>query len=598
MKKFSKILGLTAMSAIVLTSCVKNEESEGVKNLRDAQAELILAEAQKTLAEIGEITATVDGMKWQNMQAQYEYKQDSLSFEYQKAATDAQKADLARQQELAALSHQADMIYANNQLKNAEISALQVLAQLQNQKNSTLLGYVSKFNEVLGDIRTLQDQIASEEYYVTVNENDLSIESELRQIHYDSLNYNLTLKYQKARLVDENNNFNVYKASLTDLTVAKSELDKAQSELDVLNQEAVDQEVSVDKAYKNYQVLNEDWSLAIDALTKSKTIISILTGSGSGSYDGKTYKSIALYDIEINSLNSQIASANQSITIVNEQIAQTSNQLASWNTELTDLTSSLNTAEQVYKNALATFTTKQAEYNQAVNLYNQYNTTANQTAMNDAQAAMNTANTALTTAQTDYNKQLSLYNTALSNVNSAKSSLVTLNANITTLNANIANYTNQLADLNTNKTAASSELATLKSGLAALEASENSAMNKYYDALSSYNEIYSNYYAVYSKRNDTQSLVYYLENIVGNEASEINGENYYASQINDIQEDIDYYTELVNKTATRIQDAKAGKTQTEAEIAASKEYIVGLKSELESLKTELARYAELIKSAE
>lgn len=597
MKKFSKIVGLTAMGAMILTSCVKNEESEGVKNLRDAQAELILAEAQKTLAEIGEITATVEGMKWQNMQAQYEFKQDSLSFEYNKAATDAEKANLARQQEYAALMHQADVIYANNQLKNAEISALQVLAQLQSQKNTTLLNYVSKFNDVLENIRGLQSRIASAEYLVTVDENNLSIESELRQLHYDSLDYSLTLNYNKARLVDINNDYAIYKASLADLTAAKTELNKAQSELDVLRQEAADQEINKDKADKNQKVLNEDRTLAADALNKSKSIISILSGSSTGSYDGKIYKSIAQYDSEINSLNSQIAAVNQLITAVNEQIAQTTSQLSSWNTELTDLTTSLNTAEQAYKNALATFTTKQAEYNQAVNVYNQYNTAANQTAMNDAQAAMNTANTALGTAQTEYNKQSSLFSTALGNVNSAKSTLITLNAQITASNAQIANYTNQIADLNTNKTAALSELATLKSGLAALEVAENESLNKYYDALSSYNEINSNYYAVYSKLADTQTLISQLESILSN-ADAVDGDNYYTSQINNIQEDIDANTEYLNKTATRILDAKAGKTQTEAEIAASKERIVGLKSELESLKTELARYAELIKSVE
>lgn len=66
MNKIVKFLGCIALGAFVLTSCVKNEESEGVKALRDAKAREINADAagQEITNLTTELNYLKDKAKW------------------------------------------------------------------------------------------------------------------------------------------------------------------------------------------------------------------------------------------------------------------------------------------------------------------------------------------------------------------------------------------------------------------------------------------------------------------------------------------------------------------------------------------------------
>ena len=145
MKKVVRILGCLALSAVVLTSCVKNEESDSVAAIRDAKARDINAEAEGKEITNAENKLTYD----------IEFAARSIRIEIEKAERDA---------ELVAAN--IALYEAEVGITNDHIIALQAeLAEIRTAIatiNETLYGTVATPGGILSEIASITKTIKTE----------------------------------------------------------------------------------------------------------------------------------------------------------------------------------------------------------------------------------------------------------------------------------------------------------------------------------------------------------------------------------------------------------------------------------------------------
>ena len=146
MKKVVRILGCLALSAVVLTSCVKNEESDSVAAIRDAKARDINADAEsKEIANAGD-----------KLLYDIEFAARSIRIEIEKAERDA---------ELVAAN--IALYEAEVGITNDHIIALQAeLAEIRTAIatiNETLYGSTATPGGILKEIATLSNTIKDKE---------------------------------------------------------------------------------------------------------------------------------------------------------------------------------------------------------------------------------------------------------------------------------------------------------------------------------------------------------------------------------------------------------------------------------------------------
>ncbi|MDR1673603.1 MAG: hypothetical protein LBS09_09130 [Bacteroidales bacterium] len=176
MKKWNvlNVVVALALGGFVATSCVKNEESDGVKSIREGRAAELLANAKKTEAE-----AKLEEAKLAFVELQLEYAKalyaDSLGLQKEKIAAALLKA----QKELA--ENEEALVKAKTDLDNAKAEAnannpkLAEWAELYKQLYDLTTGYYTQWTTKSNELRTAQKAVI-EATYLTAGELKLVLE--------------------------------------------------------------------------------------------------------------------------------------------------------------------------------------------------------------------------------------------------------------------------------------------------------------------------------------------------------------------------------------------------------------------------------------
>lgn len=289
--KLVKILMATSLTVIMtFTSCIKNEETDGVKALREAQAELIRAKAaSETLMGQAEANYLNAQAALQNAQVEYQLAQveyqnllnaakelsnamqaakDSMELERLKAQQEITLADIALQK--------ANMMYA---LDIAEIEAEQSLmdAQLALEaskreyekimaqyaiSNPALVEYMSEYNDKLDEIHNLKSEINSENFKLAKMKLYDEDDNSLAQKAFEKTRKETELASNKAWLAK----YNAVSVDLSTKEAAKKdaeiELAEQNVSLSELNGEITAKQFDVDAALEAWNTALE---LTVDA---------------------------------------------------------------------------------------------------------------------------------------------------------------------------------------------------------------------------------------------------------------------------------------------------------------------------------------------
>lgn len=188
-KKFIYLPGIIALGLLsVNTSCVDDKESDSVREVREAYANQLKAQAElsKTQAEADKVRqeAEVALIKAQTEQARAQTKLNEANAALIAAQTDIEKKKAEYEQQIAAeelkrLKAQAQVEieeakYKLEQLKiTSEIQMLNLQAELdkaKNQKDEVLEQAISEYKVLIYEINTLKADIASNELQIAYEE--------------------------------------------------------------------------------------------------------------------------------------------------------------------------------------------------------------------------------------------------------------------------------------------------------------------------------------------------------------------------------------------------------------------------------------------
>jgi chromosome segregation ATPase len=594
MKKFLKIAGVTALSVVVLASCVKNEESDGVKNIRDAQAKLISAQADQALAEVQRIVEQVNGLKITNQTETYNAQLKELELKAKISSDTAELTNLARGQKLLAEQHKIDLLTAAADLERAKIKIIQAKLDLENSNDQVLKGYITTFDGLLLQIVNLDKQIALAQYnYDIYNHVDKDII--IAGYNRDIVDLNIDKKYLLMQVDYVKAAQAKFQSAVADPSTALTAAATANAEKEDIRKQLEAELIEVEKADKDQQDKSNKWNDASAAVTVIKQKINILAYNG---YDndiinGVLYKSIYTYEQDVIGLTNSNINLDLQLTGYKEQWTYWNAQLSIWKSKFNDLETIYDTKKAAYNTAYNNYSAAQAALNAAQQADNTYNTAETQTTLDNAQIAFNSAQNALTTANTEYQNAEGLYLNAQTQVASAQSGVNNFGSSITDTEKSIANNDNQITLYTNQKTAAVAELAALKGQLTTAVNTEEAARLAYVAAEVKYNELTAQRDLFDDQYDLLDALVDDLEDLAGNilqDAYDFEGD---ISDLNGEIEDID--GQIAAKTA-QIENEKNGIKKTDSEKAADLDNIDGLNAKLKALQDELAHYAELIKA--
>lgn len=194
------------MLATGLTSCVKDNESDSVKNLRDAKAEELRGSAESKKADAALTTAKVATQamitKFHEAQAaekaalakkeEYLAAKEQLNLAKEQAKSEHEIAQAKAEAEKARIAEEralANLKAADDGLKDAQAKALEDLAkaearllaaqnELFNQKATKYNAILSKYNDAAGDVVGKTKEIIEQKVNIAKAEQDLTNEVE------------------------------------------------------------------------------------------------------------------------------------------------------------------------------------------------------------------------------------------------------------------------------------------------------------------------------------------------------------------------------------------------------------------------------------
>lgn len=146
MKSLRLFTIMTVMLA-ALSSCLKNEEPGGIKNLRDATAELINAEAQYQIAQIALIEAdanlkakAIEGKKLENKMKEIEIENKNLDIQYREAEIAHEKKMMELELALEQQKNEKEIAALQNEIFNLEVEMLNMeLEKLKKEQEKELM---------------------------------------------------------------------------------------------------------------------------------------------------------------------------------------------------------------------------------------------------------------------------------------------------------------------------------------------------------------------------------------------------------------------------------------------------------------------------
>lgn len=598
MKKFSKIAGMAALSAVVLVSCVKNEESDGVKSLREAQANLINAQSQDVLAQVKSTLEDVNGKYYSNLIKKYSAIEDSLDMEKYKAVTDTLKAQITWQQQKIQIQHQIEIANINAKLEKAEVDLIKAIQDQADVQTAELQGYLTTYQTLLGNVNTLETTIATDEQTINNWDNitkEYIVTTEQRKI----VGYEINKKYQQITHDNKVAVLNAYKTAVADPSTVATSLSAAVTEQAQTEAAMKEKNIEVNKAYEDVQ---EAYDVYGASQTKRNNLNSSIVFLSSNSIvntpitDGVNTTTIPSYSVyyyeqQIIANIAAINAAKASLLSNNQTLADAQAHYNAWNSKLSTYTSAYQTAEAAYKTAKALVTQRKEEYDAAVSYDAQYGTST-QTA---AQTAWQTATDDLNNVkQPAYNKAKTLFEEAVIEVNGAQTSINTSTAAVSANNTTIEEQTAKKVENESKKASTVALLASLKTKFAeAVTAEENNRL-AYLAVLDSYTELNAAYGALSAKNTDLKTLVTKLETLASGITSETKT---LEEAVSSLVAAIEATNKQIADANEAIKEANNGITFDTAKKLALQAKVDGYKQTLAAYKLELARYYGLITAA-
>lgn len=409
MKKLRLFAG-SLLLAGALFGCIENEEAEGIKALREAQAALINAKAanETTLANAEaafvQAQAKIEEAKALQAAAQARYQELQNDLREAQNTDDIARMEVAlelfqveKQGEIAAAQLEAEVLLNNAKIAlEGSIRALKAEIAISEVSTPALDEYLAKYTEAVAKVTGLQGQIIGKEAEIATAE------------YYNSSNDLMNLKLiEKEKLNNEKASLEAWKTryeavSGGRITVAEAVLDAREME-DSL--EFAREEIRVERAKQdmlranaNTKYFDAYWSYldATNALSKIEQFTDGFGGNIPSSflevhYDEPnpstslySFESIAYYEASIENLELALGSYE----LVYEEILEIKDIYAD---QIEDLEAAIEAArEEVVE--------KEHAYTLAVVAYQADQTTANEDAMDEAETELQDASDALNDA--------------------------------------------------------------------------------------------------------------------------------------------------------------------------------------------------------
>jgi hypothetical protein len=421
------ILAVLMAGLFITNGCVKNEESEGVKQLRLGQAALLQARATATTMEAeAEAAYTLAMAAVQEAQAQMNLA-NARRQEILNELAEAQNEDAIAKLQLALEILQAEQEYeiavavaqAKELLNAAEISLMASIRDLEKataeNENELLKEYLNLYKAAIAEVVTARGNIVDEtaklaryQIYVDGVSGDL-VEEKLRE--QEKLERELALNELYKAKLDE---------VLGDPSSMNAERLEASRHVDSLKKDRSDLYKEEEKLHVAEIKANTARGAASDEYNEVKTIV---TGHP-GVIDDWTNNLISGqinnpdFDLTINDWFNSKAWYEQQIETAEGDIADEQDNIAGWQSEIADFQVTLANQQEVYNVHAAklaelytTYTADQATYETAEQAYQvaqaEYDADPNATTL----AARDAALTARNDAEADRDASLSAHDT-------------------------------------------------------------------------------------------------------------------------------------------------------------------------------------------
>ncbi len=402
------------MLAGALFGCIKNEEADGVKALREAQAALINAKAanETTLAnaeaafvqaqaKIEEAKALQAAAQARYQELQNDLREAQNTDDIARMEADLELFQVQKQGEIAAAQLEAEVLLNNAKIAlEGSIRALKAEIAISEVSTPALDEYLAKYTEAVAKVTGLQGQIIGKEAEIATAE------------YYNSSNDLMNLKLiEKEKLNNEKASLEAWKTryeavSGGRITVAEAVLDAREME-DSL--EFAREEVRVERAKQDmlranastiYTNANTDYQEANNALAKIEQFTNGIGGSIPYSFlevhydvpnptpSFNNFQAADYYETAIEAMEEGLSNYE----LVYEEILEIKDIYAD---QIEDLEAAIEAArEEVVE--------KEHAYTLAVVEYQADQTTAKESAMDNAETELQDAQDALTDAIVDY----------------------------------------------------------------------------------------------------------------------------------------------------------------------------------------------------
>jgi len=479
MKKVNYLVGISVCALALLSGCISNEESDGVKAIRMAQADKITADANYRTAEI----ATENARTLQAEATARSVAADATIKELEAALKTATNPD-----EIASAQAAIAVTKANNELFLSQTQN-KIAVELEKAKSDLAAQQVvteQKLRALATEVAKSGEKVAANEYYVlysaklgeiqTLRSEITTLSFEIAQDKVILANYttdkaiaglNDAIAVQQKLVVK--NNKDIAELEATNVTLssvilnpsgAQAAKDAAKAQMNTLDAARKAKDVEVAKALLAKNDAAAVFTKKLTAYNTNLTDLNTLPGTIA------TKKSvISAANTAIANANTNIASLTRTNASITASLTAENGKLAQYNADLTAKKATQVAAQTAYSSSLTARDAAQATYD------------INPTPAN--QAALDGANITLTGAATTLSNANTALATAQGFVNTSSALVAGYNASIVTNNNSISLQDNTILNKNKEITTATADLAKAEADYTAAKAAATTVSAEY-----------------------------------------------------------------------------------------------------------------------
>ena len=301
-----KILLATACFALMLSSCVKNFESESVTAMRDAQTALLLSQAKVNEAEaaaktlLAEADAAIKKAEAEAMAVEtairevekqlkeVELESAKADLELKLAELEAKKAELAAQMEEAAVLAEQALIDAKNALEASKKTYLDTLAGVEAAKAARLARLFSDYTDAVEALINAKSGVITATTRLVGVEKALVSAEEYRD---------KVLAEEDENIAEANRQVALYEQAIAYVEAYKdADAQELQAEMDELSVKAVDLRLAAEVASDDYNKAAEELDLNAP---EEHPYYAFLSENPLGLYEVKVIDGVAWYGFNV-----------------------------------------------------------------------------------------------------------------------------------------------------------------------------------------------------------------------------------------------------------------------------------------------------------